>query len=82
MQSNAVPLIDISPVLAGDGPGTAAVAAAIAEACQRIGFFLIAGHGVPEATTDDAYRAARAFFDLPMETKLEVVRRRPEISRG
>lgn len=85
MQSTAaslVPLIDIAPYRSGDRHGADALARSVADACERIGFFLVSGHGVPEALIDDAYRAARDFFDLPMDEKVAVARKRPEISRG
>ena len=36
------------------------------------GFLGIAGHGIPEQVIAEAWGAARAFFDLPMDSKLEV----------
>ena len=63
-----VPIIDISPAAAG-GEALAAVGRAVDEACRDIGFFVIVGHGVPEATTEAVWTAAREFFDLPLATK-------------
>ena len=45
--------------------GPAAVAAAVRDACERIGFLTIVGHGVPADCIDSLARATRAFFDLP-----------------
>src|SRR5215470_7124207 len=67
--SNAVPVIDLSQYFAGGQQGKAAVAAAIAEACERIGFFKIAGHGVAQAMIDEAFAAAGAFFAQPVSVK-------------
>jgi len=63
-----VPVIDIGSALAGDDP--ASVAARIGEACEEIGFLVIAGHGVDEQLVGDARAAGLAFFGLP-----EVVKR-------
>ncbi len=41
-------------------------------ACTDIGFFTLAGHGVPPALIDRTYATARAFFDLPAEEKTRV----------
>ncbi len=63
-----VPIIDISPAFES-GAGLKAVGRAIDDACRSIGFFVIVGHGVPEATSNAVWRAAREFFDLPLAIK-------------
>lgn len=63
-----VPIIDISPAADGHN-GLAEVGRAVDEACRTIGFFVIVGHGVPEAAIDAVWAAAREFFDLPLEVK-------------
>ena len=55
---------------------------AVDRACTDIGFFTIAGHGVPAALVDRMLETSRAFFDLPVEEKQRVARPRPEQSRG
>ena len=55
---------------------------AIDAACTDIGFFTIAGHGVPAALVDRMLETSRAFFDLPAAEKQRVARPRPEQSRG
>ncbi|MFZ0521478.1 MAG: 2-oxoglutarate and iron-dependent oxygenase domain-containing protein [Candidatus Acidiferrales bacterium] len=42
------------------------------EICRRTGFLGIAGHGIPADAIANAWGAARTFFDLPVERKLEV----------
>ncbi len=37
--------------------------------CRETGFLAIAGHGVPEAVIEGAWRQAEAFFALPVERK-------------
>lgn len=80
MSDAYVPLIDISALRAGGGAKD--VATRIGAACERSGFFLVTGHGVDEALVAATYAAAREFFDLPMAEKLDVARRKAEISRG
>ncbi len=83
-----VPFIDIAPFTDGtvgtDGTAgsRAAVARAVNSACTEIGFFTIAGHGVPEALVARMLETSRAFFDLPATEKEAVKRPRPEQSRG
>jgi isopenicillin N synthase-like dioxygenase len=69
-----VPIVDIAPFFAAGATSTDrdAVAAAMAAACERIGFVLVAGHGVPQATIDDFYGVSKRFFQLPLQQKLEV----------
>lgn len=57
-----IPVIDIS------GP-QAVVAEAIRSACREIGFFYIAGHGVPEELIARQFATARAAFALPLAEK-------------
>lgn len=39
--------------------------------CRNTGFLAVSGHGVPQATIDKAWNAARDFFDRPAEEKNE-----------
>ena len=65
----SVPVVDIAPFTAGESAGQACVVDAVRTACEEIGFFVIAGHGFPEAAAKRIYNASRAFFDLPAEEK-------------
>ncbi|MBI3517380.1 MAG: isopenicillin N synthase family oxygenase [Proteobacteria bacterium] len=67
----AIPVIDLRPFYAGGVTGRRAVAREIKSACETIGFFMVAGHGVPPALLDDAFAVSREFFDLPVEEKLK-----------
>src|SRR5262245_38938343 len=67
-----IPVIDISPFLAGTPEGKRQVADQVASACEEIGFFLVTGHSVPELLIHKTYDLAREFFDLPVEEKLLV----------
>lgn len=64
-----IPTIDIAPFLAGDPAGKAAVARAVAEACESVGFLVISGHGLPSETLQRAIELGMAFFDLPQDDK-------------
>ena len=68
--SRAIPVIDVAPAFAGEPGGLDAVAAQVRDASERIGFFYVAGHGVPQALIDDALAASREFLALPLEVKL------------
>lgn len=77
-----VPLIDLSPFREGSRAGKQAVATAFDEACQRSGFLVLSGHGVPEGIQEELYRVAGEFFDLPLPEKLRIRRLRHEQNRG
>ena len=67
--ARAIPVIDLAPALAG-GTGLERVAAQVREASERVGFFYVQGHGVPQAIIDGAFAASREFHALPLEDKL------------
>ena len=78
-----IPLIDIGPYFAGGRADKKLVADEISRACERIGFFLVSGHGVNPALTEGVRRESRAFFDLPLEEKLAIRQRKEQKgSRG
>jgi isopenicillin N synthase-like dioxygenase len=65
-----VPVIDIASFFRPD-INRAQAARAVAQACERVGFLVITGHGVPARAIADLAAQSRAFFDLPMEKKLQ-----------
>lgn len=68
----AIPLIDVSDYLAGV-PGAADRAAAeLRYAFENVGFYYLAGHGVPASLIDAIYDAAARFHAQPMAAKLAV----------
>ncbi len=64
-----IPCIDIARLAGNDAGARADVARQIGQACRDIGFFVITGHGVPQACIDGAFAAAHALFALPREVK-------------
>ncbi len=78
---DAVPLIDIHPLVAGGG-GEAEVADAIRDACINVGFFYVSGHGIDHALVAGAFDAAQRFFRLPEEDKRAVSIRHSDKMRG
>ena len=65
--SGGIPAIDIAPFL--DGSGKETVARAVAEACERIGFLVVSGHGIGPEVFERAFERSRAFFDQPRADK-------------
>lgn len=58
------------------------MAAEVDKICRTIGFLVIEKHGVPDAIVSAAWEASRAFFDLPIDEKLEVKPEDPGCPRG
>src|SRR5205823_2237330 len=67
--ARAIPVIDVAPAFR-DAPGLEDVAARVREASERVGFFYLAGHGVPPAVIDAGFAASRELHALPLADKL------------
>ena len=67
-----LPIIDFAGYLHGDKAAQEAVVHQIYDACTKIGFFYLTGHGVPQSVIDDAFAASREFFAIPDNRKTEV----------
>ena len=67
---SAIPVIDVSPLVARSG--TDAVASEIAEACRDHGFFYVVGHGVDQGLIDQLDGLSHQFFARPLEAKLAI----------
>ncbi|HZB91993.1 MAG TPA: 2-oxoglutarate and iron-dependent oxygenase domain-containing protein [Stellaceae bacterium] len=66
----AIPVLDFGPCFAGESGALEPLACRLREACERVGFFYIRNHGVPEALVERAFAASRRFHALPLEQKL------------
>lgn len=75
--TDQIPTIDLA-VLQKDSPvDRAALTALIAEvgrACEEWGFFQVINHGVSLALSQNLKEAAKAFFELPLDQKLQLKR--------
>ncbi len=72
-----VPTIDISV-----GRDRVTIGAELDDACRRVGFFEVVGHGVPDAVIEAMRAATDAFFALPVAAKQLVRPPSPEVNRG
>lgn len=76
-----VPVIDVSTW--DDGPSARAeIAARLDDACTRVGFLQLAGHGVAADVVEAMLAASAAFFRLPEDEKRRYVPPSPSINRG
>jgi isopenicillin N synthase-like dioxygenase len=67
-----IPLIDFGPCFAGEPDALERIAAVVRDACENVGFFYAANHGVPEMLIDRAFAASRRFHALPLADKLKL----------
>ena len=79
-RGSPVPVVDVGPALDGTDPG--AVAARVGEACESIGFLVVAGHGVDGSLVAAARAAGLAFFALPEAVKRRACPPDPTWFRG
>lgn len=76
-----VPIIDLARW--HDGPrAQAAMAHAVDEACRRVGFLQLVGHGLPDDTVHGALAALDDFWARPADEKLRWRSPSAEINRG
>jgi isopenicillin N synthase-like dioxygenase len=68
----SIPVVDISALRSTDAAGSVAVAAEIGKAAREVGFFYIAGAGVPEKLFERLLTVAKQFFALPLEEKMRI----------
>jgi isopenicillin N synthase-like dioxygenase len=68
----ALPVVDVSDLVAGSGSVPDRVAHDIGTACRDSGFFYVTGHGVPPSLLEHLDSASREFFGLPEPAKREI----------
>jgi isopenicillin N synthase-like dioxygenase len=71
-QPTRLPVIDVSPLLGGDGIARRQAADEIGAACRTLGFFYARGHTIPDDTLKSLDRASRRFFALPEDEKIRI----------
>ena len=66
--TRAIPIIDFSRAFRfpADPEGLEAVAREVRQASEVVGFFYLAGHGVPDAVVEGAFAASHEFHALPL----------------
>jgi isopenicillin N synthase-like dioxygenase len=70
--ASQIPIIDYGPCFAGESGALDRLVPQVRHACEHVGFFYAAGHGIPDEIVDDAFAASRRFHALPMDEKLEL----------
>ena len=70
--TRTIPIIDAGPAFRRAPGALERVAGEVRRACETIGFFYLAGHGVDPAVIARAFAASREFHALPIEDKLRL----------
>jgi len=66
-----IPVLNLEEWRSGRPGASAELAAQLRAACLDVGFFFVAGHGVPPETVDAAFTATAVFHRLPEEVKAQ-----------
>ena len=82
MTSSRIPIIDVSQFTSGSDAASLQLAAEVNQACEKVGFLVVTGHGVPARTIERMHALGRQFFDLPMQTKRHYQSNDPHIHTG
>ncbi len=77
-----LPLIELGDARSPGSREAEAVAAALRDACVNVGFFYLAGHGVPQALLDGQLEWTRRLFALPPSIRQQVAMRNSRVRRG
>jgi isopenicillin N synthase-like dioxygenase len=67
-----IPVIDVSPLLAGSEAGLKQVAQEIDHVYSQVGFAYLANHGIDQALIDGIFQASARFHALPRKEKLKL----------
>ena len=70
--SKDIPVVDMAALQGDDRSAIAAVGQSLLNAAERVGFFYVRNHAVPQSLVDRVYALSRRFFALPMEAKQSV----------
>jgi isopenicillin N synthase-like dioxygenase len=65
-----IPMLDVAPYLAGDTSALHRLGRELRHAFERVGFYYLRGHGVPQTLIDATFEQAERFHAMPMERKL------------
>lgn len=77
---DSIPIINIG--CASTPEERATLARQIRDACVKVGFFYVSDHGIPQETVDSVFSAMKAYFSLPLETKMKLYHREGANYRG
>jgi isopenicillin N synthase-like dioxygenase len=69
IELSEIPVIDLAGLSTGAPEAIAEVAAALTEAAERVGFFYVSNHGIPQAQIEAMFEMSHRFFAHAPEDK-------------
>ncbi len=81
VELSEIPVVDIG-LLEGSGRDRRRLGDDLREACESVGFFYVANHGVAAEATASIFSQAHRFFGLPMEERRALAITRSPVYRG
>jgi len=45
----------------------------LGQACEKVGFFIVTGHGIPTEVIQQAWEVVHRYFDMPVEEKVRML---------
>src|SRR5215470_19957351 len=70
--AGAIPILDVAPYLAGEPGARERLGAELRWAFEKVGFYYLRGHGIPQSLIDATFAQAARFHALPMKEKLAI----------
>lgn len=67
-----IPVLDLTAYLNGDAGALPALGLELRHALEKVGFFYVTGHQVPQALVDRTFAETERFHALPLEQKLQI----------
>lgn len=68
-----IPILDLGPYLAGEPGAERRLSEDLCWACERIGFYFIVNHGVPQGLIDRAWAETARFHAQPLADKMKLL---------
>jgi isopenicillin N synthase-like dioxygenase len=65
-----IPVLDLGPYRAGATGARAALGVELRHACENVGFYFLANHGVPQALIDRVFAEVARFHAMPLDDKV------------
>jgi isopenicillin N synthase-like dioxygenase len=64
-----IPILDVAPFLAGEPGARERLGSELCHAFEKVGFYYLRGHGVPQSLINAAFEEAERFHAQPIEAK-------------
>ena len=69
--TETLPIVDLEAFLSGSDDERQNIASRVDDICKNIGFLIIENHGVPHGIKQNAWKAAKSFFQEPLVEKMK-----------